>query len=395
MSLDYANIYNLPDHECEYVKEHLWDDAVPGVESYAKNLMQDLIGEDTPCVISLQASFGMGKTFFATRFCEYLNKNGLDCVYLSLWENDYLPTPFLPISKVILDFFKGQEPTTSKEIKKLTDKVCQVSKRLLNAPDVKVGTFFKECGVEVSTNLGKLCEAFYDEKDTIKEFKKTFQEKLLTLEHKRLVLIIDELDRCRPDYALKAMEVLKHFFDLPGLLVLLPCNKDALEFAVQSVYGNCKSAESYLQKFINRHKDYKIDSQKAYETLVNQYINERTMQIALKKEILKKRSQFGIVTNIEYDDFKGCTYQKLCDLSFTLRETKDILNELISTVNTLNRPINIKYYIEKYFMKLKKSPSLLEVMEGTNYSVGEIEAAYISNLVENPLIRFESEYKGD
>lgn len=386
MSLDIANIYNLPDAEFEYVRTHLWDDAVPGVENYAKNLMLDLINEDTPCVISLQASFGMGKTFFATRFCEYLNKNGLDCVYLSLWENDYQPTPFLPISKTILDFFKQKNP---KENKKLKDKTCQVGKKLLNAINLKAGASLKGAGAEIDINLGKICEAFYNEKDTIKEFKEIFQKKLFSLEHKRLVLVIDELDRCRPDYALKAMEVLKHFFNLSGLLVLLPCNKEALEFAVESVYGNCKSAEGYLQKFINRYKDYKIDCQKAYETLVSQYINEKTMHQALKNEILTRRSPFGIHSNYLYDDFRDYTYRKLCESSYTLRNAKDVLNELASIVNTLNRPINIKYYIEKYFMRLKSSPSLIETMEEADYSVSQAEMVYINSIIENPLCRFD------
>lgn len=68
MSLDIANIYNLPDTERAYIQEHLWDEAIPGAEQFAECLMKDIVTGETPAVISLEAAYGMGKTFFLLAF---------------------------------------------------------------------------------------------------------------------------------------------------------------------------------------------------------------------------------------------------------------------------------------------------------------------------------------
>lgn len=66
-----------------------------------------------------------------------------------------------------------------------------------------------------------------------------------------IVIVIDELDRCRPDYALAVLEVIKHFFAVPKVHFILGINGEALESSVRARYGVDVDAESYLRKFIN------------------------------------------------------------------------------------------------------------------------------------------------
>jgi hypothetical protein len=65
------------------------------------------------------------------------------------------------------------------------------------------------------------------------------------------VFVIDELDRCRPDFALDLLETIKHFFDIPGLSFLLVVNRRQLEAMVRCRYGNDMAADLYLNKFVN------------------------------------------------------------------------------------------------------------------------------------------------
>jgi predicted KAP-like P-loop ATPase len=76
----------------------------------------------------------------------------------------------------------------------------------------------------------------------------------------KLVIVVDELDRCRPDYALNLLEVIKHFFDVPNVHFVLGVNLKELSNSVRARYGANSNAEKYLQKFItvampltNRH----------------------------------------------------------------------------------------------------------------------------------------------
>ena len=69
----------------------------------------------------------------------------------------------------------------------------------------------------------------------------------VTAEHGRLLLIIDELDRCRPGYALATLETLHHLFSEEGVLVLVAVNRKALQASIQSIYGF--DADAYLRRF--------------------------------------------------------------------------------------------------------------------------------------------------
>jgi hypothetical protein len=65
------------------------------------------------------------------------------------------------------------------------------------------------------------------------------------------VIVIDELDRCRPDFALDVLEVIKHFFSVPHVHFILGVNLDALASSVRVRYGGDIDATAYLQKFIS------------------------------------------------------------------------------------------------------------------------------------------------
>ena len=67
---------------------------------------------------------------------------------------------------------------------------------------------------------------------------------------KPIVIIIDELDRCRPDYAVKTLEVLKHIFDIPGFVFVLAIDDEQLKNSIQTLFGNL-DYEGYKKKFIN------------------------------------------------------------------------------------------------------------------------------------------------
>ncbi|MBR0212977.1 MAG: hypothetical protein IJQ55_05220, partial [Alphaproteobacteria bacterium] len=68
--------------------------------------------------------------------------------------------------------------------------------------------------------------------------------------NKPIVIIIDELDRCRPDYAVKTLEILKHFFDIPGFVFVLAIDEEQFKSSVETLFGT-KNFDGYKRKFIN------------------------------------------------------------------------------------------------------------------------------------------------
>ena len=67
---------------------------------------------------------------------------------------------------------------------------------------------------------------------------------------KPIILFIDELDRCRPDYAVDMLEVIKHVFDVENVKVVLVTNTKQLRAAINHRYGVEVDAQKYLDKFL-------------------------------------------------------------------------------------------------------------------------------------------------
>ena len=106
----------------------------------------------------------------------------------------------------------------------------------------------------VAERLGRAKE----ERDAQEEFRKTLSVLARKLGSDGesesgfpLVFIIDELDRCRPPFALSIIERVKHLFSVPEVCFVFVTNMDQLEGAVKGTYGSATDARTYLQKFYN------------------------------------------------------------------------------------------------------------------------------------------------
>lgn len=223
-------------------------------------------------VLLVQGGYGTGKTFFAKKLNDYLLGEGVDSVYFSAWENDYVNDVFANISINFYKYFaeKNKINTNVKEI-------------LNNAYD-----FVKIIGdLTTNSNLSKLLEFFEkDQKDPIADFKEELAKLISELENKKLVLIVDELDRCRPDYAMKVLEIIKHFFDIDGLIVIVLSNIKALNNSVKSLYNfeNNNNEESYLTKFF---VDKVILNSINYEKFI---VDTLSQKLKIDKEDLQKEN---------------------------------------------------------------------------------------------------------
>lgn len=90
MGLDKANIFKLEDEEFVKYKNDPFLDCFESTKDFAKALKNDIDTKETPHSLLLSADYGMGKTFFSTRFTQYLRNNKYDVIYFSVWENDYM-----------------------------------------------------------------------------------------------------------------------------------------------------------------------------------------------------------------------------------------------------------------------------------------------------------------
>ena len=94
--------------------------------------------------------------------------------------------------------------------------------------------------------------------DSLKEQVELILDKVITddgIEHRKrrpMYVFIDELDRCRPTFAIELLEVIKHIFDIPKIIFVIATDTEQLQHSIKAVYGEGFDAEKYLMRFFNR-----------------------------------------------------------------------------------------------------------------------------------------------
>lgn len=250
-----------------------------GRKSFGERLTRIVGTIDTPCVLLLDAAWGTGKSTFIKMWRGDLKKNGISSISFDAFANDYQKDAFLAITSQILAEVKRLKPSKTADFK---EKALNVVK-ILGKASIKVGIraasmgvidaehlenagaeIVKAAGEESANAIDKLLEERLESHDLDREAFESFKAALeevakaltapATAEGSQrqkplpLVFIIDELDRCRPLFALELLEKIKHFFAVPNVIFVLSSSLSQLESAVKFAYGDI-DARTYLEKF--------------------------------------------------------------------------------------------------------------------------------------------------
>lgn len=197
-------------------------------------------------------------------------------IYIDSFSNDYIDDVFISIAGPITSYAKEKiEKSANEKIKEFTSTAKNVGVQLLSLvakAGIKASTLgvikdsdieeFKEIRNDVAQDASAIAGNFVSERlsshakdiEQLELFKKSLSRLAIDLgksKDKPLVIIIDELDRCKPTYAVEIIEKIKHLFSVKNVVFVLVMHKKQLEEAVKSVYGVNIDACTYLQKFIN------------------------------------------------------------------------------------------------------------------------------------------------
>ncbi|WP_294303186.1 P-loop NTPase fold protein [uncultured Sphingomonas sp.] len=226
----------------------------------------------------LDGRWGIGKTTFSKQLAAEFRKRGIPTIYFDAFNYDYIDSPFQAVASTFIKAAIEAKKINEPSYKAFLEKAASVG-RTIAAASAKVGVKVATLGIVNAADLGdlgKVGETIVDGTADISEeaVKKLLEEQataevkfrelksaleelpaLLSLQQSDesvpLIVFVDELDRCRPDFALGILEVLKHFFRADGIHFILSANRSALEFSVHHKYGVGISAAEYLEKFFD------------------------------------------------------------------------------------------------------------------------------------------------
>jgi hypothetical protein len=256
-------------------------------EKLEKYLLVDHDFIEGSLVVSLNAPFGSGKSTFLTMWKSDLEKRrGTDptqplVITLNAWESDYCGDPLL---SVISGLIQALEPISERAgaaeaLREAAKDVWWFGVGLANS------LVEKSVGVDI-VKAGDLAE----KKKTEREPKKTdhiiaYEERVGSLKRLKDVLrssfegsfpafiFVDELDRCRPDYAIQYLETIKHVFDIHGLIFVLAVDYDQLSNSAKALFGARLNFEEYFRKFAHRSFSFPELSIVAYQNICQSYVS--------------------------------------------------------------------------------------------------------------------------
>lgn len=250
----------LKHHDIPIDQEQPFANCKLGREKYAL-ILTSLVGSYSDgFVLAINNKWGTGKTTFVKMWQQQLNGKGFKTLYFNAWENDFENGA---LSALMSELSSLQEKSTKILFKKVLEKGAVLSKSalpiLLKAAIAKHldKEVLKELFEGVSDDANELLQSqikeYTSKKEGLKEFKSFLEEFVKKSSNdKPIVFIIDELDRCRPDYAVDVLEKVKHFFGVPGIVFVLSIDKMQLGNAVRGVYGSDRmNADEYLRRFID------------------------------------------------------------------------------------------------------------------------------------------------
>ena len=203
--------------------------------------------------IAIDSSWGTGKTYFFNMFENYLygQENSGDptpegmpefiVVNYNAWSNDYWDDAFAPFMQAILDNDRFVGADWKNKLRRLFENIIANSGQ---AP-AKIYTSYRQSDPLV--HLRQKQKAIQDLKDCLK--KMILSCKGLGL--KKLVIIIDELDRCKPLFAIQTLEIVKHFLDVKDVVFIFAIDLEQLSHSIETIYGSGMDAAGYLCKFFD------------------------------------------------------------------------------------------------------------------------------------------------
>jgi len=219
-------------------------------------------------VLAIDAQWGDGKTWFGRNWAKHLEVEGHKVVYIDAFEQDYIEDPFLLISAEIAealddgnDGIQGLRkkavnvmyallPAGTKALLNMTGRLVLGSVDLSDDIEKAIEATTKSSADAASKLIEKKLKDHAQEKASLQHFRNELKE-IAKAQEKPVVIFIDELDRCRPTFAVQLIERVKHFFDAPNVVFVLLINRDQLEKAIKGVYGAETDAAAYLGKFVN------------------------------------------------------------------------------------------------------------------------------------------------
>ena len=195
-----------------------------------------------------------------------LERQSFQCIYFNAWRVDHAVDPLVALVSSVdrVQFAAGaSQAKFDQHVRTIRKVTSLVAKRgaVAIAKALTVGALDLEKEIEDATaeltggTVEDIVAAFKKEDELLEKFRAEVQSAVALLpesgKKSTLVWFVDELDRCRPTFAIDLLERIKHLFDVENVVFVLSLDKRQLEASTAAVYGSDIDAAEYLRRFID------------------------------------------------------------------------------------------------------------------------------------------------
>jgi hypothetical protein len=214
---------------------------------FAEALLSLVQRINEPLVIALDALWGEGKTTFIRMWQQLLTEAGGQSIYIDTFATDALDSPFTVLTGEIASFCEQHED--ARLLKELTDAAALAFTATLPFTDKIAG----RCERDLVGLFRHEIQHYQTHKNNIQGFRTVLEILAASIRKSTgfpLVVVVDELDRCKPHYAIHLIELVKHIFANRNIVFILSINKKQLLSSVNHYYGLKDESNDYFNKFI-------------------------------------------------------------------------------------------------------------------------------------------------
>lgn len=376
------------------MSEEIWADDFMDRRPSAEFLTNYILSNDHVKVINVNSPWGSGKSFFLERWARSLSEKHV-CVRFNAWETDYTTEPLVALIACIEQQVVDPLALTSTEV---GQGIINVGSDLVkkSAPLIVKGLVKKFTGVEIDELLVSGAEQAVDDvvgallkeqaatEENVHAFKAAVVERLSNAaENRRLAapafIFIDELDRCRPTYAIELLERIKHFFELKDCRFVIASDSEQLAHSIRAVYGQGFASEKYLNRFFDAEFVLNNEDVFAFVHTLLPEINSHRLGVNISGDVDRMWNRRGDGIDPVYPragtivtDIKGFQENALIIVGLTrffnvaLREVVNYVKQIKSAADTIGGKVDFFWLAFLVFFKNTKTDQYSLIFDRAN-----------------------------
>ncbi|MGG7143629.1 KAP family P-loop NTPase fold protein [Clostridium nigeriense] len=217
-------------------------------------------------VLAIDSSWGTGKTTFINMWKNMIDstaeyKTSFETMYFNAWENDYISDPLSSLLSELERQIKSKDTKVKSLFEKGINKakpyakiggqivLKHLTRGVLDSFELKDN--LEEDLMELSNKVGEIA---FKEISISKQTREILKHDLIEFQNsinKKVIIFIDELDRCKPTFAVELLETIKHIFNLDNYVFVISLDKEQLSHSIKTLYGQGMDSDGYLRRFFD------------------------------------------------------------------------------------------------------------------------------------------------